>query len=96
MISTYYRKCTSLTSNNTPCKRKATSFSVYCTVHIQPHKRTNPLLIPKATTKRSKNYKKFRAELALVAQGIEQRTSNPQVVGSIPTQGAPVQTQNNH
>jgi hypothetical protein len=26
--------------------------------------------------------------MALVAQGIEQRTSNPQVVGSIPTQGA--------
>lgn len=30
----------------------------------------------------------FAGRPALVAQGIEQRTSNPQVVGSIPTQGA--------
>ena len=57
MTSTYYRKCTSSTINNTPCKRRATSFSVYCTVHIQPHKRTKPLLTPKATTKRTYTYK---------------------------------------
>ena len=33
------RKCSSLTTNRTPCKRIALRFSPYCRAHEQPHKR---------------------------------------------------------